>query len=99
MLRALFRRLTNSKLARNLRRGSGYVLSPEQAENIADSYLDELLQIDISNCDSKNPSVIKREWVYIPILDKSYQGWHCYKSSNGRVYVYMLKTEERIIMP
>ena len=99
MLRALFRRLTKWKLSRNVIRSSGYELSPAQAEAIADSYLEELLQIDVNNCSNKNPSVIKRETIYIDVLSKSFAGWHCYKSSNGHVYVYMLETEERIIMP
>ena len=99
MLRALFRRLVGNRLSRNARRSTDYTLSPEQAEAIADSFLEELLKIDIRDCNNKSPSVIKRETIYIPSIMRTVEGWHCYKSSNGHVYVYMLATSERIIMP
>lgn len=97
MIRALFRRVMKWRAARNVQRGSGYSLSPEQAESIADAFLIELLRIDVANCNNKNPSVIKRELIFLPTLNRQVEGWHCYKSSNGKVYTYMLATQERII--
>lgn len=100
MLRALFKRLMRGRLSRNARRSSGYSLSAGEAEFASDEFLSELLKIDINNCNRKSPSVIKREFVDLPLAlgGQRVQGWHCYKSSNKRVYVYMLATQDRNIM-
>lgn len=98
MLRALFARLMRNRVSRNIRRGSNYDLSSGQADTLADEFLNSLLEEDIRDCNNKNPSVIRRDTIFIPLLNRNVEGWHCYKSSNSRVYVYMLTTGERNIL-
>lgn len=98
MLGRVFKRLFKGPITRNLRRATNYTLTAAGADLLSDTFINELLQQDIDDCNRKSPSVIKRDTIFVPILNREVEGWHCYKSSNGRVYVYMLTTRERVIM-